>query len=88
MDFSNELSPETRVKMKKNLLYVGIFSIVMLFAGLTFAFGFLLEYLIYWVKFLVCFLGASDGKNKQASCYASFFASILDFGSRICPLSV
>jgi len=38
MDFSNELSPETRVKMKKNLLYVGIFSIVMLFAGLTSAY--------------------------------------------------
>lgn len=38
MDFSNELSPEIRVKMKKNLLYVGIFSIVMLFAGLTSAY--------------------------------------------------
>ena len=35
MKYENELSPEVREKMKKNLVYVGIFSIVMLFAGLT-----------------------------------------------------
>jgi cytochrome c oxidase subunit 3 len=37
-DFSNELSPEVREKMKKNLVYVGIFSIIMLFAGFTSAY--------------------------------------------------
>ncbi|MBM3916767.1 MAG: hypothetical protein FJ349_04030 [Sphingomonadales bacterium] len=35
MKYENELSPELKEKMKKNLVYVGIFSIVMLFAGLT-----------------------------------------------------
>ena len=34
-DFSNELTPEVREKMKRNLVYVGIFSIIMIFAGLT-----------------------------------------------------
>lgn len=34
-DFSNEISPEVKEKMKKNLVYVGIFSIIMLFAGFT-----------------------------------------------------
>lgn len=37
-DFSKELSPEVREKMKKNLVYVGIFSIVMMFAGFTSAY--------------------------------------------------
>jgi cytochrome c oxidase subunit 3 len=37
-DFSKELDPEVREKMKKNLVYVGIFSIVMIFAGLTSAY--------------------------------------------------
>jgi cytochrome c oxidase subunit 3 len=32
---NNDLNPEVKEKMKKNLVYVGIFSIVMLFAGLT-----------------------------------------------------
>jgi cytochrome c oxidase subunit 3 len=32
---NNVLNPEVKEKMKKNLVYVGIFSIVMLFAGLT-----------------------------------------------------
>jgi cytochrome c oxidase subunit 3 len=35
MNYENEMNPEVREKMKKNLVYVGIFSIVMLFAGLT-----------------------------------------------------
>lgn len=35
MNYEQELKPEVREKMKKNLVYVGIFSIVMLFAGLT-----------------------------------------------------
>lgn len=32
---NNDLNPQVKEKMKKNLVYVGIFSIVMLFAGLT-----------------------------------------------------
>lgn len=50
MDYSNQLSPEVREKMKKNLVYVGIFAIVMFFAGLTSAYyvsmggGFWLKY--------------------------------------------
>ena len=35
MNYEQNLNPEVREKMKKNLVYVGIFSIVMLFAGLT-----------------------------------------------------
>lgn len=49
-DFSQELSPEVRVKMKRNLLYIGMFSIVMLFAGFTSA------YIVsmgdsFWIKY-------------------------------------
>jgi len=50
MDYSKELSPEVREKMKKNLVYVGIFAVVMFFAGLTSAYyvnmggGFWLKY--------------------------------------------
>ncbi|MFM7388733.1 MAG: cytochrome c oxidase subunit 3 [Bacteroidota bacterium] len=50
MDYSNQLSPEVKEKMKKNLVYVGIFAIVMFFAGLTSAYyvsmggGFWLRY--------------------------------------------
>lgn len=34
-DFNQELSPEVREKLKKNLVYIAIFSIVMIFAGFT-----------------------------------------------------
>lgn len=34
-DYNQELTPEVREKMRKNLVYVGIFSIMMLFAGLS-----------------------------------------------------
>ncbi len=34
-EYNQELTPEVREKMRKNLIYVGIFSIVMLFAGLS-----------------------------------------------------
>lgn len=49
-EFDNELTTEQREKMRKNLVYIGIFSVVMLFAGLTSA------YIVsmgdsYWVKF-------------------------------------
>lgn len=49
-DFSKELDPKVREKMKKNLVYVMIFSVVMLFGGFTSA------YLVsmgdtFWLKF-------------------------------------
>jgi cytochrome c oxidase subunit 3 len=49
-DYQNELTPEVREKMNKNLVYVGIFSILMLFAGFTSA------YIVsmgdsFWMKF-------------------------------------
>jgi cytochrome c oxidase subunit 3 len=49
-DYYSDLDPEIRVKTKKNLVYVTIFSIVMLFAGLTSA------YIVsmgdsFWVKY-------------------------------------
>jgi cytochrome c oxidase subunit 3 len=49
-DYSDELSPEVREKMKKNLVYIAIFSIVMIFAGFTSA------YIVsmgdtFWVKY-------------------------------------
>jgi cytochrome c oxidase subunit 3 len=37
-DYHKDLDPVVRVKMKKNLVYVGIFSVVMLFAGFTSAY--------------------------------------------------
>lgn len=37
-DFSQELSPEIREKTKKNLVYVGMFSVVMMFGGFTSAY--------------------------------------------------
>jgi cytochrome c oxidase subunit 3 len=37
-DYTKELDPIVRVKMKKNLVYVGIFSVIMLFAGFTSAY--------------------------------------------------
>ena len=37
-EYENELSPEVKEKMKKNLVYIGIFSVVMLFAGFSSAY--------------------------------------------------
>ena len=37
-EYENELTPEVREKMKMNLVYVGILSIIMLFGGLTSAY--------------------------------------------------
>jgi cytochrome c oxidase subunit 3 len=34
-DFSQEIAPEVKKKMKMNLVYVGMFSVAMVFAGLT-----------------------------------------------------
>ncbi len=49
-DYSDELIPEVREKMKKNLVYIAIFSVVMIFAGFTSA------YIVsmgdtFWVKY-------------------------------------
>ncbi len=66
-DFSNELSPEIREKAKKNLVYVGIFSIIMMFAGFTSAYivsmgdSFWLKYPMpkaFWVSTLVIVLSS------------------------------
>ena len=38
MNYEKEMDPLVKEKMKKNLVYVGIFSIVMLFAGFTSAY--------------------------------------------------
>ena len=48
--YENELTPEVREKMKKNLVYIGIFSVIMLFAGFSSA------YIVsmgdaFWLKF-------------------------------------
>ncbi|MBU2060671.1 MAG: cytochrome c oxidase subunit 3 [Bacteroidetes bacterium] len=37
-DYSEELTPEIREKMKKNLVYIAMFSVIMLFAGFTSAY--------------------------------------------------
>lgn len=37
-DYEKELTPEVQEKMKKNLVYIGIFSVVMLFAGFSSAY--------------------------------------------------
>lgn len=49
-DYNTDITPEVKEKMKKNLVYISIFSIVMLFAGLTSG------YIVsmgdsFWVKF-------------------------------------
>ena len=49
-DYNTDITPEVREKMKKNLVYISIFSIVMLFAGFTSG------YIVsmgdtFWVKF-------------------------------------
>lgn len=49
-DYNTDITPEVREKMKKNLIYIGIISIFMMFAGLTSG------YIVsmgdsFWVKF-------------------------------------
>ena len=49
-DFNEEIAPDVKEKMKKNLVYIGIFSVFMVFAGLTSG------YIVsmgdsFWVKF-------------------------------------
>jgi len=66
-EFDQELSPEVREKMKKNLVYVGIFSVIMLFAGLTSAYivsmgdSFWLKYPLpkaFWVSTAIIILSS------------------------------
>jgi cytochrome c oxidase subunit 3 len=67
VDYEKELSPEIREKTKKNLVYVGIFSIIMLFAGFTSAYivsmgdSFWLKYPMpngFWVSTVVIILSS------------------------------
>jgi len=37
-EYEDQLAPEVREKMRKNLVYIGIFSVIMLFAGFTSAY--------------------------------------------------
>ncbi len=66
-DYSKDLDPKVRVKMKKNLVYVGIFSVIMLFAGFTSAYivsmgdSFWLKYPMptyFWMSTIVIFLSS------------------------------
>lgn len=52
MNYEKQLSPEVREKTKKNLVYVGIFSIVMLFAGFTSAYIVMMGD-SFWLKYPV-----------------------------------
>ena len=82
-DYSKELDPVVRVKMKKNLVYVGIFSVVMLFAGFTSAYivsmgdSFWLKYPLptyFWISTAIILLSSillevaiRKAKNKNKS---------------------
>jgi cytochrome c oxidase subunit 3 len=66
-DYSKEMDPVVRVKMKKNLVYVGIFSVVMLFAGFTSAYivsmgdSFWLKYPLptyFWISTAIIFVSS------------------------------
>lgn len=67
IDYDQELSPEIREKSKKNLVYVGIFSVVMMFAGFTSAYivsmgdSFWLKYPMpraFWISTVVIILSS------------------------------
>lgn len=67
IDYDQELSPEIREKSKKNLVYVGIFSIVMMFAGFTSAYivsmgdSFWLKYPMpngFWISTVIIILSS------------------------------
>jgi cytochrome c oxidase subunit III len=66
-DFSKELEPEVREGMKKNLLYVGMFSIFMMFAGFSSAYyvsmgdSFWLKYpmpINFWISTVIIVLSS------------------------------
>ena len=49
-EYDDQLTPDVREKMNKNLVYVGIFSVIMVFAGLTSAYYVSMGD-TFWVKF-------------------------------------
>jgi cytochrome c oxidase subunit 3 len=92
-DYSKDLDPEVRVKMKKNLVYVGIFSVIMLFAGFTSAYivsmgdSFWLKYPLptyFWISTLLIVLSSlfleiaiRKGKSKNKSALRIFISATL-----------
>ncbi|MCF8408657.1 MAG: hypothetical protein K9G36_06735 [Crocinitomicaceae bacterium] len=92
-DYSKDLDPEVRVKMKKNLVYVGIFSVIMLFAGFTSAYivsmgdSFWLKYPLptyFWISTLLIILSSlfleiaiRKGKSKNKSALRIFISATL-----------
>jgi cytochrome c oxidase subunit III len=96
MDYSKELSPEIREKMKKNLVYVGIFAVVMFFAGLTSAYyvnmggAFWLKYPMptgfYWSTTFIAlssisyYLAIRNIKAGKVSALKGFMVSTFVFG--------
>ena len=92
-DYSKDLDPEVRVKMKKNLVYVAIFSVIMLFAGFTSAYivsmgdSFWLKYPLptyFWISTLLIILSSlfleiaiRKGKSKNKSALRIFISATL-----------
>jgi len=92
-DHSKELDPVVREKMKKNLVYVGIFSVIMLFAGFTSAYivsmgdSFWLKYPLptyFWVSTAVILLSSifleislRKARNKDKSGLRIFILATL-----------
>lgn len=92
-DYSKDLDPEVRVKMKKNLVYVAIFSVIMLFAGFTSAYivsmgdSFWLKYPLptyFWISTLLIVLSSlfleiaiRKGKSKNKSALRIFISATL-----------
>lgn len=82
-EFNNELTPEVKEKMRKNLIYLLIFSVVMIFAGLTSAYivsmgdAFWLKYPFpsaLWISTVIIVLSSiilQIGINKSKSNFSS-----------------
>ena len=97
MNYEQDLKPEIREKMKKNLVYVGIFSIVMLFAGLTSGYyvsmgksfwlkypmptGFYLSTLFIALSSLTFWLAIQGAKKDKQGQLKSAMAATLLFGA-------
>ena len=92
-DYRKDLDPEVRVKMKKNLVYVAIFSVIMLFAGFTSAYivsmgdSFWLKYPLptyFWISTLLIVLSSlfleiaiRKGKSKNKSALRIYISATL-----------
>jgi cytochrome c oxidase subunit 3 len=92
-----DLNPEVKEKMKKNLVYVGIFSIIMLFAGLTSGYyvsmgksfwlkypmpnGFYLSTLFIALSSLTFWLAIQSAKKDRQSQLKFGMAATLIFGA-------